>query len=186
MTSDDGRIHGPWRVLNSNEAYRDPWLSVRCDDVIRPDGNPGTHSVVTIKPGVSVLAFDAGEVFLTEEFHYAVGRTTIEAVSGGREENEPPVECAQRELAEELGIVAETWTQLATVDPFTASVTSPTALFLATDLTFQDPDPEGTELIRCVRMQIREAYDAVCDGRITHTPSCILILRLWIEQLGGT
>lgn len=182
MTSDKPVSHGPWQIVRTTEVYSDPWLRVKKDDVIRPDGNPGTHSVVTIKPGVCVLAWQGDDVYLTREFHYGVGRITLEAVSGGREENEPPIECAKRELAEELGIVAGAWTELSTVDPFTASVVSPTTLFLATELTFQAANPEGTEQIECVSMTAGEAYDAVCDGRITHTPTCITILRHWIRQ----
>lgn len=181
MSSDAGLPHGPWRIVKSSEAYRDPWLHVRKDDVIRPDGLPGTHSVVTIKPGVCVVAFEGQDVFLTREFHYAVGRVTIEAVSGGREEDEPPLDCARRELAEELGIVAESWTELGTIDPFTASVVSPTTLFLATDLQFRQATPEGTELISLVRMTAEEAWRAVCDGRITHAPTCVVILQHWIR-----
>ncbi|MCA9050765.1 MAG: NUDIX hydrolase [Planctomycetaceae bacterium] len=182
MNADAGTPHGPWRILDSREVYRDPWLSVRRDEVIRPDGKPGTHSVVTIKPGVCVLAFDARDVFLTEEFHYGVGLTTLEAVSGGRDDDESPLTCAKRELQEELGIVADHWTELTTVDPFTASVVSPTTLFLATGLQFRQANPEGTERIRCVRMSLKDAFAAVSDGRITHTPSCIVILQLWIRQ----
>ena len=126
MTSQFGKPYGPWQILNTTEVYADPWLKVRKDDVIRPVGNPGTHSVVTIKHGVCVLAFQDDTIYLTKEFHYAVGRVTLEAVSGGREAHEPAIECAQRELAEELGISAATWTELTTVDPFTASVVSPT------------------------------------------------------------
>jgi len=185
MDNMNGRPHGPWTILETTEAYRDPWLHVKKDDVIRPDGQPGTHSVVTIKPGICVLAWQGDEVFLTEEFHYAVGRVTIEAVSGGREGDEPAVDCAQRELLEELGIRAAEWTELSTVDPFTASVVSPTVLFHATELTFHESSPEGTEQIQCVRMSAREAYEAVCSGNITHTPSCIVILQHWINQLNN-
>lgn len=183
MNDHTGVSHGPWRILKTTEVYSDPWLHVKKDDVIRPDGDPGTHSVVTIKSGVCVLACEGDEVFLTEEFHYAVGRTTIEAVSGGREGSEPAIECAKRELAEELGIQAKDWTELTTVDPFTASVVSPTTLFLASGLSFHEAAPEGTEQIVMVRMSLREAYEAVCSGRITHTPSCIAILRRWIQML---
>ena len=81
--------HGPWQIVQSHEVCRESWIDVRQDDVIRPDGQPGTHSVITIKPGVCVLAMDDGRhVYLTEEFHYGVGRTTIEAVSGGSEGHE--------------------------------------------------------------------------------------------------
>ena len=178
-----GRPHGPWTILQTKEEYRDPWLHVKKDDVLRPDGAPGTHSVVTIKPGVCVLAWEGDEVFLTEEFHYPVGRVTIEAVSGGREGDEPALDCAQRELSEELGISANRWTRLSTVDPFTASVVSPTVLFHATGLKFHEPSPDGTEQIQSVKMTAQEAYEGVCSGRITHTPTCIVILQHWINQL---
>ncbi|GAB5442215.1 MAG: NUDIX hydrolase [Fuerstiella sp.] len=173
--------HGPWKILRTEQVYEDPWLKVHKDDVIRPDGQPGTYSVVTIKPGVCVLPYDGEDVYLTEEFHYAVGRTTIEAVSGGIDGDEPALEAAQRELSEELGIRAEDWKEFATVDPFTGSVVSPTVLFLATGLSFHGPDQEGTEQIRCVKMSIQQAYDAVCSSQITHMPSCILIQQRWIK-----
>ena len=62
--------HGPWKIRNSRDVYKDPWIEVRKDDVIRPDGADGTHCVVNMKPGVSVLPLDdQGFVYLTEEFH---------------------------------------------------------------------------------------------------------------------
>ena len=136
--------HGPWQIVDSSEVYRDPWLSVRKDDVIRPDGKPGTHSVVDLKPGVTVLAVDDdGNVYLTEEFHYAVGRVTIEAVSGGIEVDESPLQTAQRELREELGIVTEEWIDLGVVDPFTSGVVSPTRIYLARGLQFVEHRRRG-------------------------------------------
>lgn len=170
--------HGPWKIVHSREVHRDPWITVRMDDVIRPDGNPGTYTVVHLKPGVCVLAIDdARNVYLTEEFHYGVGRTTLEVVSGGVEEGEDLLASARRELKEELGIEAVEWTHLGTVDPFTAAVVSPTQLYLAHGLTFGEQEQEGTEQIRCVKLSLNEAYQRVLQGEITHAPSCVLILR---------
>ena len=77
---------GPWKVIDSRVVYRDPWIAVQIDDVIRPDGKPGTHSIIHLKPGVCVIALDAdGHVHLTEEFHYAVGRVTLEGPSNSLE-----------------------------------------------------------------------------------------------------
>src|SRR5258708_36988441 len=95
--------HGPWTIVASQAIYRDPWIAVSRDDVIRPDGQPGTHVVVEIKPGVAVLALDdAGVVYLTDEFHYGVGRHTLEVVSGGCALGDDPLTPAHREPAEEL------------------------------------------------------------------------------------
>lgn len=177
--------HGPWFINTSQDVYTDPWLSVRCDQVTRPDGKPGTHSVVTIKPGVSVLAIDDEQnVFLTDEFHYAIGRDSLETVSGGIDEGETAEQAARRELQEELGLLAEEWIPMGTVDPFTSSLLSPTQLFLARGLTETEPNPEGTELIRKRRLSFMEAVEKVMSSEITHAPSCVLILKTerWLQK----
>jgi hypothetical protein len=53
------RRHGPWQVVGTHEVYRDGWLTLTKDEVIRPDGGPGTFSVIRVRPGASVLALDA-------------------------------------------------------------------------------------------------------------------------------
>lgn len=164
--------------MERNEVYRDPWIALTRDEVIRPDGAPGSHCIVRLKAGVSVIAIDDNETaYLTEEFHYAVGRVTIEAVSGGIDDGESPEQTARRELAEELGITADAWTDLGSCDPFTSVVTSPTRMFLARGLHFGATRLEGTESVRCRQMPFDEAVSMVLDGRITHGPTCVLILK---------
>jgi ADP-ribose pyrophosphatase len=170
--------HGPWKIVRSNEVYRDPWVIVHKDDVVRPDGQPGHYTVVTIKPGVSVIAVDDEQnIFLTREFHYGVGRTTIEAVSGGVEPGEDVLVAAKRELREEIGIEADAWEHLGTTDPFTSNVVSPTQLYLARKLRFVDQDPEGTEIIQRVKMPLVDAVEMVMRSEITHSPSCLAIMK---------
>lgn len=171
--------HGPWQIVSRRWAYEDPWMKVQRDEVIRPDGNPGTFAVVHIKPGICVLPLDAdGLVHLTEEFHYAVGKVTIECVSGGREPGEVPLISAQRELQEELGIEAEDWLDLGRLDPFTACILSPTQLYLARQLRTVPKSPDGTELIRHITMSFEQAVDMVMTNEITHAPSMTLILKV--------
>ena len=120
---------------------------------------------------------DDQQVYLTQEFHYGVGRVTTETVSGGIEAGEDALETAQRELQEELGILAGRWIELGVCDPFTANVVSPTRLYVAKDLTFGRTSLEGTERIRCVKTTLDEAVRMVLDNEITHAPSCLVILK---------
>ncbi len=178
-----GVPHGPWTITRQTEVYRDPWVGLRRDEVIRPDGEPGTYCVVDVKPGVCVLAIDEfGDAHLTEEFHYGVGRVTLEAVSGGIERDEEPIKCAERELREELGILAGTWELLTVVDPLTANVVSPTHLYLAKDLVLGDAQQEGGEVIRHVRISFDDVIQKVMVGEITHAPSCVAILMAAIRH----
>jgi ADP-ribose pyrophosphatase len=177
------RDHGPWKILKSEQMYGDPWIQLFRDQVQRPDGKAGTYATVHLKAGVCVVAMDhVGTLHLTKEFHYAVGRVTIEGVSGGIECDESSALAATREMAEELGITAGCWTRLGTVDPFTAAVLSPVDLYLAEDLTFNETNPEGTELIEHVTMTLDEAVQGVYEGVITHAPTCIIILRIALQK----
>lgn len=174
--------HGPWTIRSTETIYADPWIEVFRDLVTRPDGAPGTYSTVHLKSGVCVLALDKQRcVHLTREFHYAVGKVTIEGVSGGIEQTETPEIAARRELAEELGLVAAKWTPLGRVDPFTAAILSTVDLYLAEDLSECEAAPEGTELIEHVVMPLEEAVDMVRQGEITHSPTCVGLLRLALD-----
>lgn len=172
------KIHGPWQIVRRNEIYQDAWLQMRMDDVLRPDGQPGTYSTVRIKPGVCVIPVAAdGTCYLTKEFHYAVGRETIEGISGGIEVGESAEVAANRELQEEVGIVAQQLHPLGVVDPLTAALCSPTAIFLATDLSFTETNMESTECIERVAMPFEDVVRMVIRSEITHGPSCVAILK---------
>ncbi|MCA9194396.1 MAG: NUDIX hydrolase [Planctomycetales bacterium] len=177
--------HGPWKIHLSKIAYSDPWISVQRDEVTRPDGQIGSYATIDLKSGVCVVAVDRSHdkwsLHLTSEFHYAVGRVTIEGVSGGIEPNETPLDCAKRELREELGLQATKWTYLGRCDPFTASVRSTVDMFMAEDLCSGEVSPDGTEQIELVTMELKEALDAIRESKITHAPTCLAILRIALD-----
>jgi len=170
---------GPWTQVDSKDVYSNPWIKVREDKVIRPDGKDGIFGVVTMKPGISVLPMDdQGNVFLTKEYHYAVERETIEAISGGIDGDENKLEAAKRELKEETGIEAKEWVDMGVVDPFTTVINSPNLLFLAKNLTFSEANPEGTEDIRVIKVPFEQAVDLVMQSLITHSATATLILKV--------
>jgi|SRR3989344_3800724 len=170
--------NGPWVIKDTIPKYKNPWIEVNEDQVIRPDGKPGIFGIVKMVDGISVLPLDEnGFVYLTEEFRYAIGKDSIEAASGGIDDGEKPLDAAKRELEEELGILADEWIDLGVVNPFTSVAHSPAYLFLAKKLKFSETNHEGTEIIKIKKMKIEEAINLVLDSKITHGPTCVLILK---------
>lgn len=172
------RQHGPWTIQDTAQKYQNSFIDVCEDQVVRPDGQPGTYATVTMKPGVAILPVDGDRaVYLTRQFRYAIAKESIEVVSGAIDENEPPLEAAQRELREELGIEADEWKDLGMMNLDTSIIRGPLHLFLAQRLTFIEAQPEGTETIETVKMPFDDAVEMVMASAITHGPSCVLILK---------
>ncbi|HJQ09067.1 MAG TPA: NUDIX hydrolase [Candidatus Saccharimonadales bacterium] len=170
---------GPWQVVGSTPKYENHWISVREDQVIRPDGKTGIFGVVTMRPGISVLPVDDdGYVYLMQEYKYGTEKETIEVISGSGEPGEALHDTVRREMEEEAGLIAREITDLGYIDPFTSVVNSPNYLYLAEGLIEGMPEPEGTEHIQVLRVPYQQALDWVMDGTITHGASVAIILKV--------
>lgn len=170
--------HGLWTIQETSQKYQNSFINVREDQVLQPDGQPGMYATVKMKPGVAILPIDSDRiVYLTQQFRYALGKESIEVVCGALEEDEPPLEAAQREIQEELGIKAEEWSDLGSFHIDTSVIHCPVHLFLAEQLTFTQTNQEGTETIEKLRISFDEAVQMVMDNQITQGPSCVLILK---------
>ena len=169
---------GPYKVLSTRNAYENPWLSVREDRVIRPGGKEGYFGVIKMKAGSSVLALTRqSEVYLLREYKYGIERNSIELMSGALEGEETPLEAARRELKEELGLEADEWIDLGVVDPFTTVVHSPNYMFLALGVHEGERSPDEGEVLEVIKTAFSTAIDMVMRSEITHSASCVLILK---------
>jgi 8-oxo-dGTP pyrophosphatase MutT (NUDIX family) len=170
--------NGQFIIKKSVQKYKNPWIEVVEDQVIRPGGKPGIFGIVKMKGGISVLPLDEnGYVYLTKEFHYAIGIEDIETASGGIDKKENFIDAARRELKEELGIEARKWIDLGLVNPLTTVVKLPVRIFLAKNLKFGKTNQEEVEDVKMVKVKFEKALKMVMNSEITHAPSCVLILK---------
>jgi 8-oxo-dGTP pyrophosphatase MutT (NUDIX family) len=178
MPNSPPRKNGPYTVLSSEPRYRNRWIALREDRVIRPGGSEGLFGVVEMVAGSSVLAIDDEDnCYLVREYKYALGRDSLEVISGGIDDGETPLAAAQRELREEVGLIAADWQDLGAVDPFTTTIQCRNYLFLARGLSHTAAQLEDGEELSLVKLPLDTALQMVLAGEISHAASCILILR---------
>jgi 8-oxo-dGTP pyrophosphatase MutT (NUDIX family) len=170
----------PWKRIASRIAYENRWIRVREDEVFRPDGAPGIYGVVEIRPSVGIVAInDRDEVALVGQWRYAVDRYSWEIPRGGSLPGETEMlQVAQRELAEESGLVASSWEPLGAVDVCNGVTNDVQSLFLAKGLTQTSTRLDPEEDIALAWRAFPEAVLMAMDGRITEVCSIAAILKV--------
>ena len=169
----------PWKTLSSRTAYRNAWLRVREDEVLRPDGSPGIYGVVEIRPSVGILAFnEKGEIAIVGQWRYTLERYSWEIVRGGSAQGETDMlAVAKRELREESGYEAAHWEPFGSVDVCNGVTTDVQHLFIASGLTFTGTEQEPEEEIATEWRPLHEAVAMVMRGEITEVCSVAAILK---------
>jgi 8-oxo-dGTP pyrophosphatase MutT (NUDIX family) len=176
-----------WTTLSSRPIYENPWIALREDQVIRPDGLPGIYGVVHFKnKAVGVLPVDAdGHVWLVGQHRYPLGTYSWEIPEGGGPEGEEPEETARRELIEETGLSAGRLESLGQ-SHLSNSVSDEVAfLFRATELTKGESQPEGTERFQVRKFDWPTVWAMVLEGRITDSMSVIALLHEAVRRGSG-
>jgi 8-oxo-dGDP phosphatase len=170
----------PWQKLSTRVAYQNPWIRVREDKVIRPDGGPGIYGVVEIRPSVGIVALNGrDEIVLVGQWRYSVSRYSWEVPRGGSHEGETDMlTVAKRELAEEAGVLADCWESLGSVDVCNGVADDIQTLFLATGLSETEMRPDPEEDITVAWHPFAEAVEMAMDGRITEVCSVAAILKV--------
>jgi 8-oxo-dGTP pyrophosphatase MutT (NUDIX family) len=144
-------------TLASREVYRNHWMRLREDEILRSNGHKGIYGVVEKDDAAIILPIDQGRVWLVEQFRYTIQERALELPQGGWEmEVENPEELARGELKEELGLEAAEMTCLGSLWIAYGYARQRQHVFLATGLTHagNDPDAEEHDLApRCVPVE---------------------------------
>jgi len=155
-------------TLGSREVYRNHWMRVREDEILRSNGKKGIFGVVEKEDAAIILPIDQGRIWLVEQFRYTIQQRALELPQGGWEmEVDNPEELARGELREELGLDAAEMTHLGTLWIAYGFLRQRQHVFLATGLTEaeKDPDPEEHDLV--VRsFAVEEFEEMMLNGTI--------------------
>lgn len=158
------------QAVGSREVYRNNWLTIREDDIRRPDGSSGIYAVVDKPTYALVIPRDGNRFHLVEQFRYPLGLRRWEFPQGtapGRADVDPS-ELAARELREETGLLAESLTELGLLDVAPGMSSQRGRVFLATGITEGPHEREHEEQdMRSAWFTRVDVEEMMRDGVIT-------------------
>jgi len=147
--------------------------------VIRfPDGAEALYTVLANPDSAFVVPyFDDGDTMLVRQWRHAWDESSWEVPAGTFDGDEDPLECARRELMEETGLVAASYTSLGSVHG-AAFLTGRAHMFLAQSITESERSPETYEQdMEVLRLPFVDALEAALAGTIVHSGSVTALCR---------
>lgn len=160
-------------------VYRGPIASVRMDTFQYQDGTTAERQVVVHPGAVAVVAHDGSALFMVEQPREPVEEPALLELPAGKldVDRETPLECAQRELAEEVGKSAGDWRELKSFYASPGFATEMIHVFLATELYDVPREPSEGERIEVVEVPLEELDDAIRRCRDAKSLVGLLMLK---------
>ena len=151
-----------------------------------PNGKLAKREVARHIGAAAVLPIDDdGNVFLVRQFRAPLDRVLLEIPAGKLDaRSEDRLEAAKRELREETGLTAGSWTHLNDLLTTVGFCDECISIFLARDLLSGNCDPDEDEFLNVVRMPFDEAVEMVMRNEITDskTVSALLMARMLMNK----
>jgi len=170
-------------TLTSREVYRNHWLRLREDEILRSNGARGIYGVIDKDDAAIILPIDNGRVWLEEQFRYTIQERAREQPQGGWErEGVDPEALAQGELKEETGLTAARMTYLGWLWIAYGFARQKQHVYLATGLLESEREPDAEEHDLVARSFAVEEFEAMMlDGTIrdNSTLSAWGLYMLW-------
>ena len=176
--------------LGRTTVWSGSFFSVEELKLRSPAGTEFTRHVVRHPGAVGIVAVDDGQAVLVDEFRAPVGRALLQIPAGKLDvAGEEPLQCAKRELAEEIGMEAATWHHLATFAMSPGFCDETFHMFLAYGLSRVSAAPAGEEeeQIEQVRVPLSDVPEMVSDGRIADAKTIVGLLlarERWESEWG--
>ncbi len=159
------------KAIRRVNAYQGIIVDVTTDMVELSNGAVTMREVVHHPGGVCVAAVDEdGRIAVVRQFRYPFQTHLLELPAGKLEHDEEPLPAAKRELSEETGLEADTWTPLGALYTSPGFSTEKLYIYLATGLHQGSAHPDPNEFLDVIRMPLGELLerierDEICDAK---------------------
>lgn len=160
-------IHKEQQV-STEIKYKGRMLTVKYDVVRLSNGHSSWREVVR-HPGAAAIVVELpdGTYLLETQYRYASDVLLLEIPAGKLDPGEHHADCAKRELLEETGYEANTWTYLGPLHISPGFCDELIHLYLAQDVIAGNAQPDEDEFIEMTSYAWDEVWAMIEKGRIT-------------------
>jgi len=181
----------PYRSLGKTLVYQNPWIEV-CEHQISRGGQPGVYGVVEREDSVIVVPFTPGSrTLLLRQYRFPTDQYSWELPMGGVTPGESEIEAAKRELAEETGLLTDSFEVIGEYHAVPGLTPQRVTAFVAQmeDTHLEEAQAQAADEITTMRvLSLSQLNQMVQMGEITDgftiAATCFLNLHI-TKQDGG-
>ena len=159
------------KILSDELLYAGRILDLHRYSVSLVNNDLSTREVVRHSGGAAIVALtNEEEVIMVTQYRLPIANVLLELPAGKLEKGEDPLHCAQRELSEETGYQAKSWSKLGAVYPTPGYSDELIHIFLARDLHPGKQHPDDDEFLRVQKLKLADIdtyikSDAILDAK---------------------
>jgi len=169
------------KITSSHQVYKCSLFQVTEDEAV--DKKTGFHikRAVVRHPGSAVMMAvdDKKHILLVRQYRLPAAKYLWELPAGKLDPGENSLQAAKRELIEETGYKAKTWTKLASFFVSPGYVQERMTIYLATDLIAGEATPMEDERIEAKWFKRKEVSKMIDKGEIDDAKTIIGYYR-WL------
>lgn len=164
-----------WKKEDSKKIAESTFFTLKEDDVVLPNGNKMTYTILDIPDFAGVLPVIDDNFVLIRNYRYPIDKMVLEIPAGLVEEGEIPEKAAARELEEETGYKLKNSEKLIEYHPIASLNTQKAFLFLGEVEKGADINRDSAEDMCVVLIPISEVYKMLEKKEILHPHTMIAL-----------
>lgn len=167
------------KYVSRESVYDGTVLKVVKDDVTLPNGEGAIREFCLHVGGVCVIPLlSDGRVIMERQFRYPHGRVFLEIPAGKLNyKGEDHLSAGARELREETGAIAKSYTYLGEIATTPALIDEKIYVYLAEDISFGERELDDDEFLDVEFIPFKTLYEMVMSGEIKDAKTQIAILK---------
>ena len=149
-----------------------------------PNGKKRAYDLVEHVDSVTILPIDSeGIIYFVSQYRVGAGDMLLELPAGVLDPGETPLECARREVREEIGMAAGNMQELGSFYLSPGYTDEYMTIFLVSDLYEAPLSPDEDEFLHLERISKREVFQSAFSGRIRDgkTLAALLLAQPYLE-----
>lgn len=166
-----------FELLKSEILFEGRVFDIRRDHLKTPSGRTAKYDIIEHHGSVVLVPMDAqGNLHFVRQYRHATGTSLLELPAGTLEPGEEPLECAKREIREEIGMAANQLREIGSFYLVPGYSTEYMHVFLATGLQESPLPPDADEYLSVEKIPFTKALEMARQGEIPDAKSLAALL----------